>query len=80
MQIVDVVKIRVRLKLESPQESRWFFAELLFFNTSGFFTFLGAILFRQNPHFQALGAVGGLILGGVFSVLICRILTFGENL
>lgn len=40
---------------------------------------IGATLLRHNPHLQALGAVGGLILGCFFSVLICKVVKFGEK-
>ncbi|MFC1467362.1 hypothetical protein ACFLQY_01530 [Verrucomicrobiota bacterium] len=39
----------------------------------------GASLLRHNPHTQALGAVGGLILGGLISMLICKLVKFGEK-
>jgi len=40
---------------------------------------LGAALFRASPHTQALGAVGGLMLGGGLSRLICNLATFREK-
>ena len=39
----------------------------------------GAALLRHNPHTQALGAVGGLVLGALISMLICKAAKFGEN-
>jgi membrane associated rhomboid family serine protease len=39
----------------------------------------GAALLRNNPHTQALGAVGGLIGGALLSMLICKTFTFGET-
>ena len=39
----------------------------------------GAALLRQSPHTQALGAVGGLILCGALSILICKVVKFGEK-
>lgn len=39
----------------------------------------GAALLRHSPHTQALGAVGGLILGALLSILICKLVKFGEK-